>query len=385
MTNAARRPSRWVVAIAGNGGAVALGLHSGLGAPGVLATVAAMMVAVVVHLVVHEAGHLTVALLTGLKVTGVQLSLLAGHQSKVTVRPKPSQIALPLRMVAFMLGGPAANLGCAALTYQLALRPMPVLARYALLSAALTGALIGAGNLLPLRTASGQRFDGAQLLRWTLRSGTARAELADAQRAVRTVRAVKRITSGAVDPARLDAIIADAADPLVLLAAVERRWRSGPDSRVVADAERLSAIAHDEHTDPAHAALIAARLATIFGLSYLYTTIVQGTPVARTDIDEIIELGELGVRLADTPDTRIGLAVTRILDHRYKEARALLVGVRTGTASPAADALASQVRALAEVYLGDHAQAARLVTAAGRANPAIHEMLTALRAAPERA
>ncbi|GAA3209341.1 hypothetical protein ACFO1B_51525 [Dactylosporangium siamense] len=381
--NSARRPSRWIVALAGIGGAAALGLHSGQGALGVEATVAATMVALILHLVIHEGGHLLIALLTGLKVTGVQISLRAGHQSKVTVRPKPSQAGLPARMVAFILGGPLANLGCAALTYQLAMRPMPVLARYALLAAAITGAVFGSGNLLPFRVGSGQRSDGANLLRWTFRSGQARAELDRGQRLIRTVQTVKNIAGGNVDTARLDTILAKAEDPLVLLAAFVHRWGNGFDTdngQLIADAERLSAIAHDKDTHPVRAGLIAGQLATFFGMSHLHAAIVHGKPVDRPNADEIIELGELGVRLRDTPDTRIGLAVTRLLDHRPEEARTLLVGIRPGTATPAADALALQVRAVAELYLGDHAQADRLVAAVGKLNPAIREMLTVLRA-----
>jgi hypothetical protein len=56
-------------------------------------------------------------------------------------------------------------------------------------------------------------------------------------------------------------------NPLVLLAAFERRYLSGTGTYsddVLRDTDRLSAIARDRRTDPAHAGLVAARLATIW-------------------------------------------------------------------------------------------------------------------------
>ena len=372
-----------IVAVAYVGVAVALAVHSGQPPLGADAILGSSAVALILHVVIHECGHLLVALLTGLKVAGVQISLFGRRQSWVKVRPNPRQAGLPVRMVAFMLGGPVANLVCAALTYQLALRPMPVVARYVLLVATIAGAVLGSADLLPLRSASGRlRSDGANVLRWTFRSGSARAELDRAQRLVRTGRTVKDIVAGKVDPARLDRIVAEADDPLVLLAAFNRRLTNGvysDSSQFIADATRLDAVARDERTDPVHAALIAARLVTIFGILYLYSAIVEGKPVNRTDADEIISMAELGVRLRDNWDTRVALAITRLLDHRPAEVRALLVDIRGGGADPATEALALQIRALAEIYLGDHAQADRLVTAAGDVT-LIEKMLTALRA-----
>ncbi|WP_432971726.1 hypothetical protein [Dactylosporangium sp. CA-233914] len=379
----ARSPWRWPLALVIVGAAVAWGLRSGKGPIGVEVTVAALMVAIVAHLIIHEGGHLLAALLTGLPVTRVRISLRS--HSMVVVRLRPSSAALAVRTVVFALGGPLANLGCAALTYQLASESMPVLARYALVVATVTGLATGLLNLLPFRLPSGLRSDGSNVLRWTLNPGKARAELERRQRVAARVRTVHAIVGGRVDGARIDEIVAASDDPLVLLAAFERRPRVDTDedrARIVAEAERLSAIAHDERTDPNHASLIAGRLATLFGMQYLYVAIVDGAPVSRADTDEIIDIGELAFRLRpDDIHARIGLAIVRLLDHRPLETRGLLVGAHSITSAyPRTGALMMQIRAVAEVYLGDQQQADRLIAAAGDDSPAIHAILAALKA-----
>jgi hypothetical protein len=90
-------------------------------------------------------------------------------------------------------------------------------------------------------------------------------------------------------------------------------------------------------------------------------------------------MSELAVRLQpENLHARIGLAIARLLDHRPGDARDLLVGIHAATSEPAA-ALAMQVRAVAEIYMGDHQQADRLVAAAGDRNPPMRRILTALR------
>lgn len=375
-------PWRWLVAVAFNGGAVVLGLRSGQGALGVEVTVGATMITLVLHLVIHESGHLLVAVLAGLRVTGVRISLRSTSHSAVWVQPKPLSAGLPVRMVALALGGPCANFAAAALTYQLTFGPMPALARYALFASAAAGAAQGVANLLPYRMMSGLRSDGANVLRWTFRSGQARAELDHRQRAAQTAQTVRTIADGTVDGAQLDKIISSVDDPLVFFAAVERRWQVGTDrdsSRFVAEANRLSAIAHDKRTDPAHAGLIAKRLATLFGMLYLHAAIVDSVPVGRADADEITDIAELGARLLpDDVGARIGLAIARLLNHRPAEASRLLIGVQISTTG--VYALACQVRAIAEIYLGDQAQADRFVAAAGTGDRGMHEILAALSA-----
>ncbi len=373
-------PWRWLVAIVVVGGAAALGLPGGEDWLGVAAIIGMIMAAGVVHLVIHEGGHLLAALLTGLPVTRARITVRSGRQSMVMVRPEPSWPALAVRMVVFALGGPLANLGAAALTYQFAVGSFPVLVRYALGVTTLTGIAFGLVNLLPYRLPSGLRSDGLLALRWALHSAGARAELDRGQRAEGRIKAYRAIAGSYLEGIRLNEVTATD-DPLILLAWFERRWMAGDHDRIVAEAERLSAIAHDEVTDPAHAGLIAGRLATIFGMSYLFAAIVDDQPVDRTHIDEIVEIGELAARLLpENVHARIGLAIVRLLDHRPEEARDLLAGITSAGIQSDAMAVAVQVRAVAEVYLSDQAQADPLIAAFGDGNPAMRQILTALRA-----
>jgi hypothetical protein len=106
------------------------------------------------------------------------------------------------------------------------------------------------------------------LVRWAFHSSQARAELDRAQQSAHRVQALRTIAAGRLDGAQLDQLVSATDDPLVLLAAFERRWLSGTEmdeDQFVGYAERLSAIARDQRTDPAHAGIVAARLATIFG------------------------------------------------------------------------------------------------------------------------
>jgi hypothetical protein len=359
------------------------------GLRGVEVTVGAVLVAGVAHLVIHEVGHLLAALVTGLRVTSVRITFWPGRQSMVVVRPDPSSVALPIRMMAFACGGPLANLGGAALTYRLASGSVPALARYALMVATLIGVTVGVVNLLPHRNPSGLPSDGLLALRWTLNSVQARADLERCRQAEHRTRAMRAIAGNHPDGVRVDDIGTATGDPLVLVTAFERRWLTATvedNDQIIAEAERLSAIAHDERTDPVHGGLIAGRLATIFGTWYLYAAIVDGQPVGRTDTDEIIEIGELAVRLLpENVHARIGLAIVRLLDHRPADARDLLLDVHATDAQPDAGMLAMQVRAAAEIYLGDLAQADQLIAAAGTGNLAMRQILTTLLGSARRA
>jgi len=173
-------------------------------------------------------------------------------------------------MAAFILGGPLANLAVAAATWQLWLQPLPTPVRVAAAFAAVIGVLVGVANLLPVRlTESTLDPDGLNALRWVLHPRISTA-------------------SSTTDTAPLDKIIEKTDHPLVLLAAVIQRFRVDPAyDQIVPMAERLSAIAHDEHTKPKHAGIIASQLALLFGSSYLIRGIVEGNAIDRANADEI--------------------------------------------------------------------------------------------------
>lgn len=339
-----RRVWPLLLTLAGLGAAVAVAAL--LAGPRYWAVFAAVAVSVPVvgflHLVVHEAGHLLAALLTRLRVTGVRISW-SRHSVVLVV---PAGQALPLRMALFTLAGPLANLAGAALAWHLWRQPLPPPVRVVAASAAVLGVLVAAVNLLPFRLGmSGPDPDGLNLLRWAFRPRVSTA-------------------AAVADPARLVAIIDRTSHPLVLLTAGLRLMAVAPGHpRVVPTAERLNAIAHDPRTKPAHAGIIASRLALAFGWSYLHMAIVRRTPVDRANADEIIEIAELGFRLRPRDEyARLALATVRLLDHRAGEARDLLAGF--SAARPEAYALATGLFALAEIYLGNRTRADAVLTSA---------------------
>ena len=341
-------------------GALAVDPVRGLDWVGILGFAGASLLVFPLHIVVHECGHLVAALLTGLRVTGVRLLSLR-HQSAVVV--EPTGPALPVRMTAFILAGPLANLALAALAWQLWRASLPTPVRLVAAFAAVTGVIFAAANLIPIRPSSPSLDpDGLNLLRWVSRP---------------------RLMSAATtnDRGRLDQTIDTTDHPLVLLVAVMRRRQidSGY-QQFVPMAERLNGIAHDERTKPAHAATIAAQLAVTFGTGYLRLGIVEGNAIDRANADELIEIAELGHRLRPRDEaTRIGLAVARLLDHRPAEARALLTGLRATT--PLTHGLSTQLFALAEIYLGHRERADALLATVRAGDPAMSEIHSALRSA----
>lgn len=313
-----------------------------------------------VHLVIHEAGHLLVALLVGLRVTGVRISLR--RQSAVTVRPAGP--ALAVRMAAFVLGGPLANIAAAALAWQVLRQPLPAPVRMAAALAGAIGLVVAVMNLLPIRLpGSTLDPDGLSLLRWVFRP--------------------RRTTAASLaDPARLDRIIATTEHPLVLLSAVFRRQAidSGY-TEFAATADRLNAIAHDERTNRRHATIIASALALTFGLGYLHMGVVQGKPIDRDNADELIDAAELGFRLRPKYEpAQFGLAIARLLDGRASEARHLLAGFRAR--KPETHELATGLFAIAEIYLGHAERADQVIATIGDGDPTMTEILASLRSAP---
>jgi hypothetical protein len=159
-----------------------LASDSGLGVDwvGVGIVAGAGLIAFPLHIAIHEVGHLLMAWLAGLRVTSVRISMR--HQSAVTVAS--AQPAPPIRMIAFALGGPLANLAFAALTWQLWRQALPTPVRLAAAFIAVIGVLVGVISLLPVRSApSALDSDGLTVLRWALRPHLAAA--AAQERAVR--------------------------------------------------------------------------------------------------------------------------------------------------------------------------------------------------------
>ncbi|SCL53238.1 hypothetical protein [Micromonospora chersina] len=343
---------------------------------GAIAAVGFTCLSVWVHVVLHECGHLVAAKLLRLPIVAVRIAPFTGRRNEVVVRPAPSATALPLRMVLFYLAGPVANMCAAAALAVAGASTSTPMTRLALLGAALVAALLGVLNLIP---GTSPRSDGRNLLRWLSAPTATRAGLRAAhyqEEINRTVRAVSPPPGG---PVR------DGEDPRGALAAFQQRWSTGraqSAADLVADAERLAALARADTTDPVAAAAIGQVLTVQFGLWYLYGAVVNGAPVERREVLEIAELAQIAFHVQPhLMSARVAMSLAHLLNHRPEQARSLLVDIRPGVDPPDLCDIAFLLRAVAECQLGNHADADALVRAAGGGYPQLTEVVAAIRAA----
>lgn len=335
-----------------------------------------------VHVVLHECGHLVAAKLLRLPVIAVRIAPFSGWRSEVSVRPAPSATALPLRMVLFYLGGPMANLCTATVLGIATALPSTALTRVALLGAALSAVLLGVVNLIP---GTSPRSDGRNLLRWLMAPTATRAALRAGYYQEEVTRTLRAIARGEVDDDSLGDPVRDVNDPRSALAAFRRRWSTGQAQSaadLIADAERLAALARADGTDPVAAAAIGQVLSVQFGLWYLYAAVVDGSPVERQEVREISELAQLAFHVRPhLLSVRVAMSLAHLLNQRPEHARSLLLDVRPGVDPPDLCAVAFLLRAIAECYLGNHADADTLSRAAGGDYRQLTQVVAAIQAA----
>ncbi|MEU0963290.1 hypothetical protein ABZ328_27670 [Micromonospora aurantiaca] len=333
------------------------------------------------HLVLHECGHLVVAKLLRLPVIAVRVAPFNGWRNEVSVRPSPSMTALPLRMVLFYLGGPLANLCAATALVVASASSSTALTRLTLLGAAFVGALLGLTNLVPGRST---HSDGHNLLRWLRAPAAVREGLRAGYYQEEVVRALRAVARAGGDVHRVGIQARDGSDPLLALAAYQQRLSAGhtQSADLVEEAERLATLARAGGTDPAAAAAIGQMLSLQFGLWYLYAAVVTGAPVERREVREISELARIAARTQPRAlSARIVMSLAHLLNQRPEDARSLLLDVRPGAEPRHLCAVALLLRAAAESYLGNHAEADHLLRAAGGDYPQLAQLVAAIRAA----
>ncbi|MFG3577263.1 hypothetical protein [Micromonospora chersina] len=343
---------------------------------GAIAAVGFTCLSVWVHVVLHECGHLVMAKLLRLPVIAVRIAPFTGWRNEVAVRPAPSMAALPLRMVLFYLGGPMANLCAATALAAAGASTGTPLTRLALLGAALVAALLGVLNLVP---GTSPRSDGRNLLRWLSAPTATRAGLRAAYYQEEISRTLRAINPPLGHP------VGAGEDPRGALAAFQQRWstvRAQSAADLVADAERLAALARADTTDPVAAAAIGQVLTVQFGFWYLYAAVVNGAPVERREVLEICELAQIAFHVQPhLMSARVAMSLAHLLNHRPEQARSLLVDIRPGVDPPDLCGVAFLLRAVAECHLGNPADADALVRAAGGGYPQLTEIVAAIRAA----
>lgn len=134
----------------------------------------------VLHVVVHELGHLLAARTMRLKVLGMRIwklqwgapGSLAGSSGHVQVDLRRWHRALPARLVVFVAAGPLANVAAAVLTAVVATNEsVPLEVRVVAVGLTAAGLCTAILNLVPYRLSGTTASDGLALLRWIFRPG----------------------------------------------------------------------------------------------------------------------------------------------------------------------------------------------------------------------
>ncbi|MEE6262758.1 zinc metalloprotease [Plantactinospora sonchi] len=362
--------------------AVVFGLLVTESVTGAIAAVGITCVSLWVHIVLHECGHLVVAKLLRLPVVAVRIAPFSGWRNEVSVRPAPSTTALPSRMVLFYLGGPLANLCTATVLGAATALTSNPMARLALLGTAILAALLGLASFIP---GISPRSDGRSLLRWLVAPTATRAALQAAYYREEVSRTVWAIVREELEDDPLGHLVRAGDDPRLALAAVLRRWSTEhvySAADLVADAERLAALARAEGTDPSAAAAIGQVLSVQFGMWYLYVAVVDGSPVEHREVVEISELAQLAFDVQPhVLSARVAMSLAHLLNQRPDEARSLLLDIRPGVDPPELCGVAFLLRAIAEWHVGNRADVETLVRAAGGDYQQLTQVVAMIRAA----
>jgi Zn-dependent protease len=290
-----------------------------------------------VHIVLHECGHLIMALLLRLPVVAVRIAPFTGWRSAVLVQPVPSATALPLRMVLLHLGGPMTNLVTAGVLGAAAAwtgtTSDTLLMRVALLAAAFVAALLAVVNLIP---GLDPHSDASNVRRWLLAPTSARAALRAGYLLGEVSRKVPTIAGGEGDDDRLADPVDDQDEARRALAAFRRRSITGPaqpTADLVADAaqEEARMLKHD-YIGTEHILLglihegegVAAKALESLGIS------LQGV---RQQVDEIIGRGQQAPsrHIPFTPRAKkvleLSLRESQQLGHKYIGTEHILLGL----------------------------------------------------------
>jgi hypothetical protein len=176
-------------------------------------------------------------------------------------------------------------------------------------------------------------------------------------------------TEEAAELRRLRARV-DAGGPDAGRAAPALLERSIRASQLSADADRLLALARRPSTGPELAGLLAARVAEAQAVGLIHEALRVGTQPDPGRVRPIADTAEFAYRRApQRVQARTSVALARLLADRPAEARNFLVGLNAAAADVRSRVNVAAVRALAEIELGDVAQARRLVDRAARLDP----------------
>lgn len=334
-----------------------------------------------VHPLVHELGHLVVALLLRLPVVGVRVGPVrlglerhipdtGGHVLVDLARVKHWMRG---RFVLVLLAGGAADLALVPVTIAVAgdaAAPLEVRA----LALGITVALgLGAvENLLPLAPVHGVTTDGRSVLRWLLRPSSERAkhQLAIDLGRVRSMPPPLIAAGLSKQRTQLRSMIEDPR-PEVAMNAISMLIRSRPrGDDGWTDADLVATFAARGELPGEARAAVAGNYALSLALAHVKRCrSLDSVDPSSSAVQRIARLAEVARDAHDgSLRARTALGLARVLQGRPGEGRTALLDVAT-TESADVQARALAVRAIAEERLGDTASTGRLISAAQRLAP----------------
>lgn len=343
----------------------------GMTSPEVAAVVAAALVGFAGHTLIHELGHLVAAVLVRVPVVGMRVGPLhigdaparPGLLGHVRVGLTDVRRGASARWALVCLAGPAVNAAVAFGTSRIAADDThPPVVRLVAVILTAVGAFHTAGNLIPYVSASGRVNDGFNLARAVFTPSRLRDALALRRDLTELgLIPVSDGTPGAEEPATPEVLRRAVKDPrqAVALPAAWAILRTPQRS----DAPLVAAFVAREDIRPSERVSVAVNYAFWLVMAHLRDPKTPEPDAHSDDLAWAARISELAIAAdADALPGRTALAFARLAQDRPAEARDLLLG--RADPDPKVQAWADAVRAIAEVDLGDRAQAARLVASA---------------------
>lgn len=347
-----------------------------------LAFLAWLIGASVGGIIVHELGHLAVALLVRLPVVHVALLPSGGRPAHVRFVLNLNTNLLPTRAILIALAGPLVNLASAAEFLDLADRPATSPEWHSLLlAAAIMSASLGVRNLIPTGPVRGTRLDGTQAALWAFRPARMRRELIMRHQAKLLASYTATLRRGKVPDLNVLRKMADSSDPEFAARAapvlLNASVRAG-EAEFANDSARLHAATRNPHLTAAAAADLAGRLAWHESIALIRDTVrARSNSVNPDRLARTAKAAEFAfARDPARPVVRYALAMVRVLQEQPKAARDLLMMVDHDALTGPDRGNTLAVRALAEIDLGDLPQARRLIEAARREDARTAPLLT---------
>ena len=328
-----------------------------------------------VQVLVHEVGHLVVALVVGLRVRGMRLfgRRVFGTTAHGPGRPA-SAVSLditrpyrffPVRAAVTFAAGPTANLSFAMITYAVAEHSQPSATERALcVGLTLAGTLVGIGSLLPHTSSTLFHSDGRQIASWLGSPRARTSELADQRAALDLPSSADTETDRAALRAGADSGRAAIAGPAAyrLLKSLMGETTPNRDLQLWAEADRMCQVAQLPNAPAGTAAHTASALGFALAGDLLVAQLEHDLEPSTDQLAILHRLAQIGHHQDPTnPLARDTLALVLLLNHYPHAARDLFTGQPERGLPTVIQNRGRAIHALAEISLGNPEHARQLL------------------------